>query len=229
MKSLIFDTGPLISLTLNNLLWTLEPLKKEFNGEFYIGKITKKEIIDKPLATKQFKFEALQVLQMINNGVLKVIDDEKIRKKAIDLLDIANVCFKARGNPIQICHLGEMESVAAALIFGTNAVVIDERTTRVLIESPERLANLLERKLHTPVAIDHGKLNEFSNEVRKIQVLRSVELMTIAYERGILDRFAAKIPNPQKELLDGVLWGLKINGCAISGKEIEEILKIEVK
>ena len=53
--------------------------------------------------------------------------------------------------------------------------------------------------------------------------------MTIAYERGILDRFAAKIPNPQKELLDGVLWGLKINGCAISGKEIEEILKIEVK
>ena len=43
MRSIIFDTGPIISLVTNNMLWLLEPLKKQFKGEFYITKSVKKE------------------------------------------------------------------------------------------------------------------------------------------------------------------------------------------
>ena len=42
MKSLVFDTGSVISLVMNNLLWTLKPLKKQYGGDFFIPKGVKK-------------------------------------------------------------------------------------------------------------------------------------------------------------------------------------------
>ena len=62
MKCLVFDSGPIISLTTNNLLWILEPLKNKFKGRFVITEGVRKELIDKPLTTKKFKFEALHCL-----------------------------------------------------------------------------------------------------------------------------------------------------------------------
>ena len=42
-KVLIFDSGSLISLSINGLLEELKKLKKIFNGEFIITKEVKKE------------------------------------------------------------------------------------------------------------------------------------------------------------------------------------------
>ena len=53
--------------------------------------------------------------------------------------------------------------------------------------------------------------------------------MTIGYERGLLDSFITKISDARKNLLESVLWGLKLNGCAVSKDEIEQIMKIETK
>ena len=55
MKSLVFDAGPIISLTMNNLLWLLDPLKVNFKGEFYIPMAVKGELVDRPLTTKKFR------------------------------------------------------------------------------------------------------------------------------------------------------------------------------
>jgi len=33
--------------------------------------------------------------------------------------------------------------------------------------------------------------------------------------------------NPNKDLLEGILWGLKFKGCAVTDQEIEEIIKLE--
>lgn len=70
MKSIIFDAGPIISLATNNLLWILKPLKKYFNGKFYITDAVKRELVDKPFETKKFKFEAIQVEKLIEEGVI---------------------------------------------------------------------------------------------------------------------------------------------------------------
>ena len=56
MKSLVFDAGPIITLTMNNLLWLLNPLKNNFKGEFYLSAAVKEELIDRPLQTKKYKF-----------------------------------------------------------------------------------------------------------------------------------------------------------------------------
>jgi predicted nucleic acid-binding protein len=232
-KIIVFDTGPIISLTLNNLLWILEPLNKKFNGKFYIPIAVKKELIDKPLTTKKFKFEALQITPLITNGTLEVIENDFIISKTKYLVDLANRCCKAKGNFIQIIQEGEMETVATALFFESNIIVVDERITRMLIEDPKGIKHLLERRLHTEIKVNKENLKTFYDVVKNLNVIRSIELVTIAYELGILDKYMDKrqglmVNNVEKVLLEGVLWAVKLNGCSVSEEEINDILKIEL-
>ena len=227
MKSMVFDAGPIISLAMNDLLWLLEELKKSFKGEFYISVTVKEELVDKPLSTKKFKFEALQVLKCINDGILTVITNDEIKKTTLHLLDLANNSFKAYNNPIRIVHQGEIEGLASSLFLESGAFVVDERTTRILIENPKRLWDILKNSLHTKIDVNENNLSEFQSITKATNVIRSVELVTVAYELGLLNKYLANIENPKRTLLESVLWGVKLNGCAVSRREIDEIIKLE--
>jgi len=229
MKSLIFDAGPIISLATNNLLLVLEPLKKKFDGEFYITDAVRRELVDRPLETKRFKFEAIQVESLIEKGILEVIDNNFIRDNTPRLLNIANEIFKAYNNYIKIVHFAEISVIAAAISMNSEAIVIDEKTTRFLIENPRLIVEILKKTLHTPISINENNLKEFNNTAKNIKAIRSIELATIAYELGLLDSYVTKIADARKDLLEGVLWGLKLNGCAVSRDEIDQIVRIETK
>jgi len=229
MKSIIFDAGPIISLAANDLLWILEPLKKEFNGNFYITEPVKRELVDKPLEIKRFKFEAIQVEKLIEDEILEIMDNDFIRGETPRLLNIANEIFEAYNNYMRIVHFAEMSVIAAAINLKSNAIVIDEKITRSLIENPNIIVDLLRKTLHTPVNINENNLKEFKNFVNNIKIIRSVELVTIAYEHKLLEDYVTNIPNARKNLLEGVLWGVKLNGCAVSKDEIEQIIKIDTK
>ncbi len=229
MKSLIFDTGPIISLTMNNLMWILVPLKKKFGGEFYCAESVKNELVDKPLTTKKFKFEALHTLRYMKDKTLIVDSSEETKDLAIRLLSIANSIFSAHSNNIQIVHYADMETLALAMKKKAESIVTDERTLRVLIERPQRLHSLLENKLHMKVNLDKEKLNEFKQEVGKINVIRSIELVTIAYEMGLLDPYLPDMKESHETLLSALLWGVKCNGCAVSVDEIDRIIYLESK
>ena len=229
MKSLIFDAGPIISLATNNLLWILEPLKKEFDGKFYITEAVRMELVDRPLETKKFKFEAIQVEKLIEEGVLNIIDNSFIRETTPRLLDTANQIFRAYDNYMKIVHFAEMSVIAAAIGLNADAIAIDEKTTRFLIENPSMLVGILKKTLNTSININENNLKEFKNTVKDIKAIRSIELVTIAYERGLLDNYITKIPDARKNLLESVLWGVKLNGCAVSKDEIEQIVQIETK
>ncbi len=232
MRSLVFDAGPVISLTMNNLLWLLDPLKKRFGGQFLVPEPVKQELVDRPLNIKRFEFEALQVMGEIDCGVLSVVNDSEVKSRSEHLLALANSCFSARGNNICIVHSGEMSTLASALVFGSDAVAIDERTTRELVEKPEHIAKHMQDKLHTKVSIDYDSLSKLSKEIKPIKILRSVELVAVAFELGLIDRYIEKCKRPTPEmrklLLDGVLWGVKLDGCAVSEKEIRQIMKMLV-
>jgi uncharacterized protein YlbG (UPF0298 family) len=229
MKSLIFDAGPIISLATNNLLWILEPLKKKFNGKFYITDAVKRELVDRPLETKKFKFEAIQVQRLIENGVLEIIDNSFIKEKTPILLSTANEIFRAYNNYIKIVHFAEMSVIAAALSLNSNVIVLDEKTTRYLIENPKIIVEILRKTLHASIYINENNLKEFKNTVKDIKTIRSIEIVTMAYEHGILDSYITRIPDARKNLLESVLWGVKLNGCAVSKDEIEQIVKIETR
>ena len=230
MKSLIFDAGPIISLATNNLLWIIEPLKKEFDGKFYLTEAVRKELVDRPLETKKFKFEAIQVEKLIENKILEVIDNDFIRDKTPSLLNTANEIFKAYNDYyMRIVHFAEISVIAAAVSLNADAIVIDEKTTRLLIENPSRLVEILKRTLHTSIRVNENNLKEFRSIAGKINTIRSIELVTVAYEHGILDDYITKITDARKNLLESVLWGVKLNGCAVSKDEIEQIVRIEMK
>ncbi len=66
--------------------------------------------------------------------------------------------------------------------------------------------------------------NLFTQKTRGVTVLRSAELAAIALEKGLFERFRNGYTN--KDVIDSILWGLKINGCAITMEEIERIVKM---
>src|SRR3989338_9190476 len=109
MRCIVFDTGPLISLTITNLLWILDGIKDAFKGEFYITPTVYEELITKPLKTRKYKLEALQVLPYITKGTLKIYNNLPIINIAKELDTIANKIFQVEGNYVQIVHRGEIE------------------------------------------------------------------------------------------------------------------------
>ncbi|MEK6891920.1 MAG: hypothetical protein AABX25_01920 [Nanoarchaeota archaeon] len=229
MKSIIFDAGPIISLATNNLLFILPPLKKHFNGKFYLTSSVKKELVDRPFEIKKFKFEAIQIEKLIEDGVLEIIDNDFIRNESPKLLAIANTTFKAFGNYMQIVHFAEMSTLAAAINLNADSVAIDEKTTRLLMENPKLLLEILKKTLHTSISVNELNLKEFRSRTKNIRAIRSIELVAIAYEHGILDGYITKLPDAKRNLLESVLWGVKIGGCAVSRDEIGQIIRMEIK
>jgi hypothetical protein len=223
MKYLIFDAGPIISLTLNGMLPVLEKLKGVFDGEFILTPAVKKEAVDRPMKIKKFKLEALRVQGMIDRGVFKmsgdIVSDQKLDREMKKILKNANGVLRstATGEKIKIIHNGEAACLAFANLCGCdNAIVIDERTTRMLTEAPQDLEKMMEQKLHTPLDANLNLLES----VKKFKFIRSAELLYIAYKKDLIG------VKKEKELLDALLYGVKFKGCAISSIEIEEMKRL---
>ncbi|MBS3152544.1 hypothetical protein J4230_03995 [Candidatus Woesearchaeota archaeon] len=224
MKTLVFDTSSVISIVANDLLWVLKPLKQIFRGEFYIPNSVKFELIDKPFTTKMFKLESIMINKSITEGDFLVNNPLNVD----DLLIHINSIYSVKEKILHIVDRGEVEALALVLRVQAAAYVVDERTMRLLIENPYTLRRILERKLHIKVDINKKLLKEFSEIVKGVKVIRSTELLIIAYEKGLLNKFVT-VGSTEIDLLDGLLWGLKLRGCSISSDEISEITKFESK
>lgn len=225
-KAIIFDAGTLITLSMNGLTDELRKLKTLFDGSFLITPQIKQEIIDKPLNIKNFELEALRSKKLLDDGVLELaeyygIDNSEIEKRAIKIMDIANSFFASSREQVKIMHLGEASCLALSSILNekkiVNVIAIDERTTRMLIEKPENLKDLLSRKLHTNIRVVKNNFDYF----KRFQVIRSAELMYVAWKKGLIEL------KDGISILDALLYATKSKGCAISQEEIEEIKKIK--
>ncbi len=230
MRAIILDSSTIISLALNNLLWILEPLKNRYQGEFYITESIKKEIIDRPFLIKRFKLESIQISNELNKGTLKVYTEQDLTKEIQELNEVVNKIFLGKHNYLKIIDEGELTALVLAKKINAQAIVIDERTTRLLIESPASLNKLFKRKFNEDVKVEQKNLKRFKQIVGNIPIIRSVELSIAAYELGILDNYLPeKNRQTKKDLLDALLWSMRFKGCAISEKEMQEILKEELR
>jgi len=217
-KFLIFDAGPIISLTMNGMLDVLERLRLRFHGEFIITPQVRKEVVEKPLMIKKYELEALKVQNLIDKNVLtissKFVSNNVLTKKTHEFMKKANSIFQADRQNIGIIQEGEASCLAfSELCKCENVIVADERTIRLLAESPENLGHLMEKKLHTKINADMKKINEFKN----FRFIRSSELLYFAYKNNFL------LLKKSKVLLDAVLYAVKFAGTSISSKEIAEM------
>lgn len=223
MKYLIFDAGPIISLTMNGMLPIIEKLKGVFDGEFILTPHVKNEVIDRPMKIKKFKLEAIQVKDMVERGVFKmstkIISNQKLDVEIKQILKTTNGVLRTAqtGEKIKIIHKGEASCLAFSNLCGVdNVIAIDERTTRMLTEAPQNLEKMMEQKLHTPLKSELSLLDK----LKKFKFIRSAELLFIAYKKNLIPI------KKTRDLLDALLYGVKFKGAAISSIEIEEMKKL---
>jgi len=224
-KVIIFDASTIISFSMNGLLPELKKLKEIFKGKFIIPEEVKQEIIDNAIKIKRFELEALRAKQLIEQGIIEMpdslgINKSEISRKTFEFLGLANEMFISDRKEIKIIHNGEAACLALSRILDQkgieNLIAIDERTIRMLIEKPQNLKSLLERKMHARIVFRKDNSKDFKD----FKIIRSAELIYIAYKNNIVG------VKDRGKLLDALLYALKFKGCAISTEEIEDIKKL---
>lgn len=224
MKALIFDAGPIINFSINGLLDVIEHLKKDFNGKFLITEAVKYEIIDHPLTIPKFELSALRVQNLIDKGILEFpdslnIDNEIIKRKSKEFMDIANHFVFTKDTWVNILSEGEASCLALSTelekINIENIIAIDERTTRILAEKPDNLQKIFSEKLHTNVKVNLENVKEFT----KFKFVRSTELVYVAYKKNLFDIKGKKV-------LEAALYATKFKGSSVSYDEINELKKL---
>jgi len=224
MKQIIFDAGPIISLTTNNLLSILPEMKERANAAFIMPKAVYGEVVERPLQTKKFKFEALQVMKLVREGVFDLVDAAPIVELTNKIENYANSVYVLNGKPLKVLQAGELSTLAVALYRSADACVVDERTTRLMIEHPEHMKEILEHRMNAKITINKTALDEFRKITSTIHIIRSVEMVAIAFEMGLFNAFLPSVPHAKHILLESLLWGVKLQGCAVSEEEIANII-----
>ena len=223
-KVIVLDSGPLINLSMNGLLYLIDELKKTTDVKFLITKEVKHEVIDRPLEIPRFELGALQLKSLINSKVIEMpevfgIEENKLRAETQELKNLANHSVQARGAWIQIVSEAEMSCLALSKELTEkgieNLIAIDERTTRILSEKPENLEQIMSSKLHHSVEIKKENFKNFS----QFRFIRSTELVFVAYKKGLL-----KLKDPKA--LEAALFATKYKGSSVSFEEINELKKL---
>ncbi|MEK6850051.1 MAG: hypothetical protein AABX85_00575 [Nanoarchaeota archaeon] len=223
MKALIFDSGALINLSMNGLIYILEGLKKNFDGKFLITQEVKGETIDRPMGIQRFELGALQIKNLIDTKILEMpsslgIDENLLKNETMRLVNNANRTMQVKGQWVHLVEEAEMSCVALSAELNRRGfdtlIAIDERTTRMLCENPYNLEKIMSGKLHQNVKLVSSDANIFG----KCNFIRSSELVYTAYKKGLI-----KLTG--KRVLEALLYATKYKGASISLEEIDTLKK----
>jgi hypothetical protein len=224
MKILIFDSGTLINLSMNGLLYILEDLKKNFDGKFIITYSVKREIVDRPVKIDRFELGALRLMDLIDKGVIELvsaldIDQKELDRRTYELLDRANHFLKVKEKWIDIVSEAEISCLALSEQCTKkgieNLIAIDERTLRILCENPKNLVKIMSHRLHQMVEISDEEYETFSN----FRFIRSSEIVYVAYKKNLINI-------KDKRILEALLYATKYKGSSISFEEINVLRKL---
>jgi len=223
-RDVLCDSGVLISLTAGCLDNILYHFSDHNNVRFVIPPSVEYETVTRPLYNnlKKHLFSAIRIKDAIADGVIEVVD-AKVEDEARRVMHAANNMFYMKGQPVRLLQFGESEMLALASALGVEDIIVDERTTRMLIEAPFQLKEHLEKEFQVNVMVNKNSFRELSSRISKLNVLRSSELVVLAYENGYFKNFS----NLQREALEAALYKMKYSGCSISFDEIKGYIEME--
>jgi predicted nucleic acid-binding protein len=218
-KTVVADSSSIISLALNCMSSALTEMgvKLLVTDEIY------EEIILRPMGSKRYALESMRIKKLFSEGVISIMNPEPLITQ--EIMDLSNSVYRVKKHPLRLIHKGEAAALALLSGIEAEALLIDERTTRMLIEDPGTLQRVLSSQLGRHVDIDVEKLAALDDILPDVRIIRSSEIAAVAYEKGILGR---NLGNSGKEALMATLYALKFSGCAISWHEIDEYMSIEV-
>jgi len=222
MKKILFDSSTLISLSSSCLFNAVGEMFLSMGVKGVISSGVELESIINPLKIKRFELNAVRIRNGLDIGWLEKIKIEKEWNQEVqDLMGEANKCFLGPNGPLTVIHLGEVEALILTEKIPSNILAVDERTTRMIIEEPERLRKLLRKRNNISIKRNKNLSDLISSRFSSLRFVRSSELVALAYEKGFLE----KEIGPGKKALEAALYALKFNGCALGSSEIEKFLR----
>ncbi|MDD3244608.1 MAG: hypothetical protein PHU47_00480 [Candidatus ainarchaeum sp.] len=215
---IVLDSGILIGFSQTCFLPLMPEIKSKI-GELIITTGVKYECIDRVRNNMKFKLSSLRIEEYINEFVFTVVSGSKeLNEKTNRILNLSNSIFSINNNPLHLVDFGEAECLALLGLTNADCLAIDERTTRMLVEAPEALLEVLKRKYRNKsITLNSEKYEKFQQEIGKVTVIRSVDLFSYAYEQKLIPEYMLK-----REFLKSALYSLKFNGCSVSFEEIDE-------
>lgn len=218
--NVIFDASTLISISQTCLVNLLAGLKREMNAEFVVPKAVFYEAVQRPISIKRFELNAIRIKKVIEENGFKVM---ACKDKGLfdEIAGIANACFFIKGKPIKLLQRGEIEALALVKELGAGAFAIDERTTRMLLEAPEHLRKILQARRRIEIKANRSNVRALEMMFPGITIVRSVELIALAEELGLLEK---ELPKGGQSL-EAALFAAKYSGCAVSSREINRFLQ----
>ena len=220
-RDIVCDSGTLISLTAACLDNLLRFYAEKFDVRFIIPPSVEYETVTRPVKAnlRKYLFSALRIQDAIEDGIVIVVD-ANTKKKAHDYMKMANSMFFIRGKPLNLIHMGESEMLALGNELGIEYLLIDERTTRLLIESPELLKDHMGEEFNVNVMVNKKNYDALTGEISKFKALRSSELVMLAYENGFFKSFG----NLEKQVMESAVMKIKYSGCSIRFSEINDYM-----
>ncbi len=216
-RDILCDSGALISLTAACLDHLLYYFHENYHVRFIIPPSVERESVLRPLESnlRKYLFSAIRIKNAIEDGVVVKVD-ANVGDQSRKYMNAANSMFFARGTPLRLIQEGESEMLALAKALGVEYILMDERTTRMLIEAPLKLKEHLEQEFSVNIMVNKDNLKFLTSEIAPLRVIRSSELVMLAHEKGYFRNFKKL----QRDALEAALYKMKYSGCAISYDEI---------
>ncbi|MDD5163314.1 MAG: hypothetical protein PHD95_03855 [Candidatus ainarchaeum sp.] len=219
---IVFDASCLISISQTCLAKCLGRLREKLDSEFIVSPAVYREIVSTPLGIKRFELNAVRLKGLVEQKSLVVTElDANAREFLAKISFLANNSFFVKGKPVKIMHSGELEALALMKQLDAEALAIDERTTRILIENPAALHSSMEERQLANVEENKANLREFQGLFSGCNILRSSELIALAFETGAVEGELEK----SRLALEAALYAAKFSGCSVSIEEIQDYLK----
>ncbi|MDO8428501.1 MAG: hypothetical protein Q7S92_04785 [Candidatus Diapherotrites archaeon] len=219
---IVLDSSALISLSETCLFDVFRALNKKLGIQFIMSQGVAEESIETPSTIKRFQLSSERIQKGLNEKWIQVAQMNS-ESKALEerMVSLCGKLFHSNGKFIQILHKGEAESLALMQQVNSRILCMDEKTTRMLIETPNELRELIQRRQGINIQVNSTILNELNQIIPKPIIIRSTELIALAYEEGLLNE---TITNTIKAAR-AALYAVKYAGCAVSEEEIENYLR----
>ena len=214
----ICDSSSLISLVETCNLSALNFLKEKKKASFLVPPAVVYEIIENPLHIHRYAFAALRLKRALREGVLQPFEIPALGQKTREILQFSNNIFSVNGAPLKILHPGEAECLAGYAATSASGIVVDEKTTRLLIESPQILLESLRDEYGNGVKVSQSSLNQLRQRIESFTALRSTEILAVAFENGYFEPFK----EDEADAFHSATYALRQAGCSITSAELAE-------
>lgn len=214
MKRVVLDSSALISLSESCAASCLGFLKEKNSIEFLAPQTVYDECVTRPLGIKQYGFSALRIKRLFLEGIVKKTEVDGLEVDAF--LEVTNKLYHVNGKNLELIQRGEAECVV--LMKKADCLVIDEKTLRILVESPKKMGEILKSEYGKEVGLDGNSLTKLQQMVRGIKILRSAEILVVAAKQGYFARFG----EDEGEAGKSGIYALRGFGCSLTKEELIE-------